>query len=57
MRNDLFWKKAARSLPEPYRSRYASHFASAERWERAIDECAVIASRAKALIARPFRHA
>ena len=57
MRNADFWKKAARSLPEPYRSRYASHFASAERWERALDECGEIVSRAKALIARPFRHA
>ena len=54
MHNANFWKKAAVSLPEPYRSRYAGYFARAERWELAIDGWMELASRAKALIARPF---
>jgi hypothetical protein len=38
MRNPLFWRNAARSLPEPYRSRYAGYFVRAERWENALDD-------------------
>jgi|1185.fasta_scaffold29674_2 hypothetical protein len=44
MRNTNFWKKAAKSLPEPYRSRYAGHFVRAERWESALDGLAGFAA-------------
>ena len=32
-----FWKKAAKSLPARYRTRYAGYFAQAERFEVALD--------------------
>lgn len=32
-----FWKKAAKSLPAPYRARYADYFAQAERFDRALE--------------------
>jgi len=44
MHDANFWKKAARSLPEPYRSRYAGYFARAERWENALDGIAALAA-------------
>jgi len=44
MRKSNFWKKAQNSLPEPYRSRYAGYFASAERWENAYDGLAAFAA-------------
>jgi hypothetical protein len=44
MRKPSFWKKAQSSLPEPYRSRYAAYFTSAERWENAYDGLAALAA-------------
>jgi hypothetical protein len=44
MRNASFWKKAAGSLREPYRTRYAGYFVRAERWENALDEIAELAA-------------
>jgi hypothetical protein len=44
MRKANFWKDAARSLPEPYRSRYAGYFVRAERWEHALDGLATFAA-------------
>ncbi len=57
MRNRLvtpFWRKAAASLPAPFRARYAGYFERAERWELALDAILEILSRAKSRVARTF---
>jgi hypothetical protein len=40
-----FWKKAAKSLPAPYRARYADYFLQAERFDRALDSFLGLFSR------------
>jgi hypothetical protein len=55
MRNDLvtpFWKKAAQSLPTPFRERYEGYFERAERWELALDGAVQILSRTKSRLAK-----
>jgi len=55
MRNELvtpFWKKAAQSLPAPFRERYQGYFERAERWELAFDRFIQALSRAKSRLAR-----
>ena len=55
MRNGLvtpFWKKAARSLPVPFRERYESYFERAESWELAFDEAVELLSRTKSRLAK-----
>ncbi len=49
-----FWRKAAASLPAPFRARYTAYFERAERWELAIDGVVDLLSRAKSRIARTF---
>ena len=57
MRNELvtpFWKRAAQSLPAPFRARYQGHFERAERWELAFDGFVEALSRAKSRLAKSF---
>ena len=59
MRNGLvtpFWKKAAQSLPAPFRERYEGYFERAERWELALDGAVELLSRTKSRLARSFHH-
>jgi hypothetical protein len=48
-----FWQKAAQSLPPQVRSRYASEFAAAERWEARLDGLAEFLSTSYQLLRRP----
>jgi hypothetical protein len=57
MRNGLvtpFWKKAAQSLPVPFRERYEGYFERAERWDLAFDGAVKLLSRTKARLAKSF---
>lgn len=54
MRNEnaLFWREAARSLPETVRARYLGYFEAAETWELLLDAALQLGSRVKHLLAR-----
>jgi len=47
-----FWKKAAQSLPAPFRERYQGYFERAERWELALDKSIELLSQVKLRVAR-----
>lgn len=49
-----FWRKAAASLPEQVRDRYALDIERAERWELAIGRAVEALARAKAALGRTF---
>jgi hypothetical protein len=48
-----FWRKAAQSLPAPYRARYAGHFEDAAKFELALDALLQLASRARTFFHAP----
>jgi hypothetical protein len=47
-----FWRKAAQSLPTPFRERYAGYFERAERWDLAFDGAIKLLARTKLWLAR-----